>query len=315
MTGCFICNGPHRAKDCPKREKLSALVTADDKGDSDPETPPRVNPLQLLNVIHGETPVQKSLMHIHALVNGVQVKALVDSGATHNFVATKEAARLGLRLEEDTSRIKAVNSKAQKIQGVAKNVPMKIGDWEGMCSLLCVPLDDFDLILGVDFLLRAKVALIPHLGGLMVLEEKQPCFVQALRAKDGGKGQPEMLSAIQLKKGLKRGQETYVAALIEIKEGQTMEVPDSVVKILKEFSDVMPAELPKELPPRRPIDHKIELLPGTKAPAQAPYRMSPAELLELRKQLKELLDAGLIQPSRAPYGAPVLFQKKQDGSL
>ncbi|RVW21226.1 Transposon Tf2-2 polyprotein [Vitis vinifera] len=77
----------------------------------------------------------------------------------------------------------------------------------------------------------------------------------------------------------------------------------------------MPAELPKELPPRRPIDHKIELLPGTKAPAQAPYRMSPAELLELRKQLKELLDAGLIQPSRAPYGAPVLFQKKHDGSL
>ena len=174
----------------------------------------------------------------------------MDSGATHNFVATKEATRLGLKLEEDTSRIKAVNSKAQKIQGVAKTVPMQIGDWKGMCSLFCVPLDDFDLILGVDFLLRAKVALIPHLGGLMVLEEKQPCFVQALRAKDGGKGQPEMLSTIQLKKGLKRGQETYVAALIEIKEGQTMEVPDSVVKILKEFSDVMPAELPKELPPR-----------------------------------------------------------------
>ena len=82
---------------------------------------------------------------------------------------------------------------------------MQIGDWKGTCNLLCVPLDDFDLILGVDFLLRAKVALIPHLGVLVVLEEKQPCFVKALRAKDGGKGQPEMLSAIQLKKGLKRG--------------------------------------------------------------------------------------------------------------
>ena len=44
MTGCFICNGPHRAKDCPKREKLSALVTVDDKGESDSETPSRVNP-------------------------------------------------------------------------------------------------------------------------------------------------------------------------------------------------------------------------------------------------------------------------------
>ncbi|RVW44943.1 hypothetical protein CK203_077926 [Vitis vinifera] len=89
MAGCFICNDPHRAKDCPKRKKLSALVTADDKGESDSETPPRVNPLQLLNV-----------------------KALVDSGATHNFVATREATKLGLKLEEDTSRIKAVNSKA-----------------------------------------------------------------------------------------------------------------------------------------------------------------------------------------------------------
>ena len=82
---------------------------------------------------------------------------------------------------------------------------MQIGDWKDTCNLLCVPLDDFDLIIGVDFLLRAKVALIPHLGGLMVLEEKQPCFMQALRAKDGGKGQPEMLSAIQLKKRLKKG--------------------------------------------------------------------------------------------------------------
>ena len=77
----------------PKREKLSTLVITDDKGDSDSETPPRVNLLQLLNVIHGETPVQKSLMHVHAVVNGVQVKAIVNSGVTHNFVATKKATK------------------------------------------------------------------------------------------------------------------------------------------------------------------------------------------------------------------------------
>ena len=77
----------------PKREKLSTLVITDDKGDSDSETPPRVNLLQLLNVIHGETPVQKSQMHVHAVVNGVQVKAIVNSGVTHNFVATKKATK------------------------------------------------------------------------------------------------------------------------------------------------------------------------------------------------------------------------------
>ncbi|RVW86184.1 hypothetical protein CK203_046111 [Vitis vinifera] len=100
-----------------------------------------------------------------------KVKAMVDNGATHNFVVTREATELGLKLEKDTSQIKAINSKAQKIQGVAKNVPVQVGGWKGMCSLLCVPLDDFDLILGVDFLLKAKMALIKHLGGLMVLEE------------------------------------------------------------------------------------------------------------------------------------------------
>ena len=126
---------------------------------------------------------------------------------------------MGLKLEENTSRIKEVNSKTQKIQGIAKNVPMQVGDWKGTCNLLCVPLDDFDLIIGVDFLLKAKVALIPRLGGLVVLKERQPCFVQALRANDGDKGQPEMLSTIQLKKGLKQGQDTYITALIKIKDG------------------------------------------------------------------------------------------------
>ena len=57
--------------------------------------------------------------------------------------------------------------------------------------------------------------------------------MKALRAKNGGKGQPEILSVIQLKKGLKRGQETYVAVLIEIKERQSMEVLDSVAKSLR----------------------------------------------------------------------------------
>ncbi|GJT45452.1 hypothetical protein Tco_0954167 [Tanacetum coccineum] len=78
---------------------------------------------------------------------------------------------------------------------------------------------------------------------------------------------------------------------------------------------MMPKELPKKLPPRREVDHTIELETGSKPPAKAPYRMPPPELEELRKQLKELMDAGYIRPSKAPYGAPVLFQRKKDESL
>ena len=51
-------------------------------------------------------------MHVYAIMYGVQVKAMVDSLATHNFAATREATRLGLKLEKDTNQIKVVNSKA-----------------------------------------------------------------------------------------------------------------------------------------------------------------------------------------------------------
>ena len=108
---------------------------------------------------------------------------------------------------------------------------------------------------------------------------------------------------------------TYLAALIEMKQDKYVEVPDAVAGLLGEFADGMPPELPKTFPPKRAIDHRIELILGLKPLSKAPYKMSPMELAEMRKQLIELLDASYIQPSKAPYGAPVLFQKKHDGSL
>lgn len=140
------------------------------------------------------------------------------------------------------------------------------------------------------------------------------CLDAAFQTK-AGKQRHGMLSAIQVGNGLKKGAVTYLSAFIEVKPDHKVEIPDKVAEILKEFADVMPSELQKNLPPSRAIDHKIDIVPGAKPPARAPYRMSPLELAELRKQLTELLDAGFIQPSKAPYGAPVLFQKKQDGSL
>ena len=63
------------------------------------------------------------------------------------------------------------------------------------------------------------------------------------------------------------------------------------------------------------MDHHIELELGAKSPAMSPYCVAPPDLAEMRKQLKDLLDASFIRPSKAPYGAPVLFQKKKYGSL
>lgn len=98
--------------------------------------------------------------------------------------------------------------------------------------------------------------------------------------------------------------------MVEIKPDVFEDVSEPVADLLDEFVDIMPTELPKKLPPRRAVDHHIDLVPGAKPPAQAPYRMSPAELAELGRQFDELLDSGLMRPSKAPYGAPALFQKK-----
>jgi hypothetical protein len=88
-----------------------------------------------------------------------------------------------------------------------------------------------------------------------------------------------------------------------------------VRQLLTEFDDVFPDDLPPGLPPQREIDHKIELEAGSTPPTKAPYRMSPLELNELKKQLAELSSKGFIQASKSPFGAPVLFVKKKDGTM
>ncbi|KAE8726163.1 Detected protein of unknown function [Hibiscus syriacus] len=149
-----------------------------------------------------------------------------------------------------------------------------------------------------------------------ILEKGSPCMIPTVEAPKGQDRDATQLSAIQLGKGVKKWDITYLAMLKEDDEiEKTDDLPLIIREVLDENKDVMTPELPNKLPPRREVDHKIELEPGAKPPALAPYRMAPPKLEELRRQLKELVDMGMIRPSKAQYGAPVLFQKKHDESL
>jgi hypothetical protein len=86
-------------------------------------------------------------------------------------------------------------------------------------------------------------------------------------------------------------------------------------EFLDEFVDVMPEELFEDLPPRRRIDHAIEVMPGVAPLAKAPYRMSHEELKEFKVQLEQPLTKGYIKPSKSPYGAPAFFVHKKDRTL
>ncbi|WVZ48894.1 hypothetical protein U9M48_000288 [Paspalum notatum var. saurae] len=86
------------------------------------------------------------------------------------------------------------------------------------------------------------------------------------------------------------------------------------VPVVNEYPNVFPEEL-LGMPPDRDIEFVIELIPGTSPIAKRPYRMITSELAELKKQLEELQRSGFIKPSSSPWGAPVLFVKKKDGSM
>ena len=237
-SGCYIYDGPHRARDCPKKEKLNAIMV-EDREDNGAEVPIRANPLHLLNAIRAAV-TYKGLMYVELLTGGQKIMALVDSGATHNFVSTKEAARLRFKLARDGSKLKAMNSQAQETHGMTKNMAIQMGDWKGTIDFLSVPLDNFDFILGNDFFQRAKVALLSHLNGLLIMDEKQPCFVASISKPPKRPSREKTLSALQLEKGLRKGEHTYVATLIEIKLDKQVEVPDAITPILSRFADVMP---------------------------------------------------------------------------
>jgi hypothetical protein len=92
-------------------------------------------------------------------------------------------------------------------------------------------------------------------------------------------------------------------------------LPMSIKEVLKRYKDVLTDGFSQVLPPRGEVDHKIKVTPGSKLPSKASYQMNQVMLLELKKQLHDLLARWYIRPRKSPYKALVLFLDKKDGKL
>jgi len=194
------------------------------------------------------------------------------------------------------------------IEYVYKSYWVRIGDVEMRVDLLPLDLYDFEMILGMDWLVTYR-AQIDCFTKMVTLQDKGGRRVEFRRERNVIPN--SIILVVTARKLLRKGCIAYLAYVVDLEK---KEIELDKIPVVKQFPNVFPKELPG-LPPKREVEVSIETLPGTTPVAQAPYRMAPVELVELKIQLQELLDKGFIRPSVSPWGAPVLFVKKKDGTL
>ncbi|GMJ04647.1 hypothetical protein HRI_004133900 [Hibiscus trionum] len=117
-------------------------------------------------------------MYVDITLNGKIATALVDTGATNSFITPEEAERCNLTVTEGVGRIKAVNSATAAICGVSKGVKSRIGHWEGKINFTVALMDDFDVVLGMNFMVAAKAVPVPSAKCVM-FQGGQPRVVGA----------------------------------------------------------------------------------------------------------------------------------------
>ncbi|GKE79723.1 hypothetical protein Tco_1549723, partial [Tanacetum coccineum] len=178
-------------------------------------------------------------------------------------------------------------------------------------DLMPVTLGSFDVIIGMDWLTKYH--------GLIICDEKivrVPFRREMLIFQGNGNNQREesrlnIISCTKAQEYLSKGCDVFLAHITTKKakdksEGKRLED----VQIVRDFPEDLPG-----IPPARQVEFQIDLVPGAAPVARAPYRLAPSEMNELVEQLQELSDKGFIRPSSSPWGAPVLFVKKKDGSF
>ncbi|KAL0561469.1 hypothetical protein IC582_001897 [Cucumis melo] len=243
-------------------------------------------------------------------VLGHYALVLFDSGSSHSFISSTFVLHARLEVEplHHVLSVSTPSGECMLSKEKVKTCQIEIAGHVIEVTLLVLDMLDFDVILGMDWL-AANHASID-------CSRKEVTFNPPSRASfkfkgEGSRSLPQVISAIRASKLLSQGTWGILASVVDTRE---VDVSLSSEPVVRDYPDVFPEELPG-LPPHREVEFAIELEPGTVPISRAPYRMAPAELKELKVQLQELLDKGFIRPSVSPWGAPVLFVKKKDGSM
>ncbi|XP_048627782.1 uncharacterized protein LOC125596770 [Brassica napus] len=238
------------------------------------------------------------------------IVVLVDSGASHNFIDPSVLKKAHLTPVNDRRLdILLGTDITVKGSGVCKDIPFTIQSMEDVADFIVLELGRLDMVLGVQWLRT--------LGRCEVdWETQEMSFVFkgnkiTLRGDPSLHGAPTTLNNlldVETTKGLEFDLDMVQVNNISL----TQEIPIPIEHLLDRHVRVF-AE-PTQLPPLRNREHAINLKAGTGPISVRPYRYPHAYKEEMEKMVSQMLQAGLIRPSRSPYSSPVLLVRKKDGS-
>ncbi|GJX75613.1 putative reverse transcriptase domain-containing protein [Tanacetum coccineum] len=283
VTGVCFSYGltRHMAKDCPKNGGSGSRGNGNDK---QPAAKGKVFSLTRDQAANSSGTITGTLF-----MNGRVVFVLFDTGATHSVISITLAKYINIppTLLNFTLSISTLMRSLVVIDHEYQNCLLQFDDKIRCANLFPLNMHDFDIILGMDWLTKHCATIVCHTKSVIFGDLDKPEFVY----QDSQLG--------------------FLASIMDTSsDGPSLETHP----VVQDFSNVFPEEL-LGIPPEREVEFGIELILGTQPISKAPYRMAPIELKELKEQLQELLDLGFIRPSVSPWGAPVLFVKKKDGSM
>ncbi|KAI3739961.1 hypothetical protein L2E82_30375 [Cichorium intybus] len=311
---CFQCGATdHIRPNCPQvKSGTPSDKLREERGGKKEETKFRGGPVasRAFQMTVEEAREKTDVVSGIFTLNSIPVYVIFDPGATHCFVSTSMMSRLNIPLTPmDESLVVAVaDGRYVWVSEHIEGCQLKIYRTTFPIDLKPMTTKECGVIVGMHWLAtnyanmdcrNKNITVLTPEGAWIKIQGERP----RLRMP--------VISFAQARSSVSKGGVSYLAYVSFAKPDQ---VGKESVKIVNEYPDVFPEELPG-LPPDRQIEFAIELVPGAAPVARAPYRLAPSEMEELRKQLEELLDRGFIKPSSSPWGAPILFVKKKDGSM
>jgi hypothetical protein len=294
-NGCFKCGElGHYANNCPRRNQQTPQKNSNQRtdqntparGSAQNKTPQNQSRGRFDHVTTESVLEDVDVVYGMFLINSIPASVLFDSGASHSFVTKSFVEKHNipnyplkkkLLIRSPGGEIRATHSCPQtkiEIRGLSFLVEMIILESSGI-----------DVILEIDYLTKYD--------GVISCAKRMVTLTSPQRER------------IEVN--------VSMPATIEAMVNQLEEKSLEHIRIVCEYPDAFPEELPG-MPPDRDIEFSIELIPGTAPISKRAYRMDVKDLIELKKQIEELLEKGFIHPSSSPWGAPVLFVNKKDGS-